>query len=59
MALDRCLGLDKRAKMFVGSVKALQMIVLVGSVIRASLRHSHFGISTDERVEQRGTRNGT
>lgn len=45
--------------MFVGSVKALQMIVLVGSVIRASLRHSHFGISTDERVEQRGTRNGT
>lgn len=34
------------------------MIVLVGSVIRASLRHSHFGISTDEVGEQRGTRNG-
>lgn len=34
MMLDRGLGLDKRAKMFVGSVTALQMIVLVGSVIR-------------------------
>lgn len=30
MALDRGLGLDKRAKMFVGSVKALQIVVLAG-----------------------------
>ena len=58
MALDRGLRLDKRAKMFVCSVKALQMIVLAGSMIRASLRHSHIGISTDEGAEQRGTRNG-
>lgn len=54
MALDRGLGLDKRAKMFVGSVKALQMIVLAGSVIRASLRHSHSGISTDEGRSREG-----
>lgn len=34
MTLDRGLELNKRAKMFVGSVTALQMIVLVGSMIR-------------------------
>ena len=34
MTLDRGLELNKRAKMFVGSVTVLQMIVLVGSMIR-------------------------
>lgn len=37
MRLESGLGLNRRAEMSVGSVKAFQMTVLLGDVIRASL----------------------
>lgn len=42
--------------MSVGSVKTLQMMLLVRDVIRAGLCHCQVGISIDDGVGQEGTR---